>query len=258
MKQLGKRNATRDARDMAVMLQTHGMRTTSALDYWDQLVTLHYGKRHGPIDHFRQTAIANLAETWAWAGAPFGAPAQYEITNSLLRVNCDMGERAFLYYRIASVPTGCKVASVALGLSNNTAGIFCGLRLDDGSDNNYVEVVLYLSSTTPDVWTVRRRYRTGGGAVATDDGSAMTIPTAMVLHMHLDGTPYASWDVDALLHTPMGIGGTMRAGTGQLTGITFAPTRCGLVFDNSADDGSQNWMIADWIDIDSDDAWMTP
>lgn len=254
MRRLGLGNIQADARRLRPLMFQTGIRTTSALDYWDQLTCLHFGHRDRPItDHFRGTAIDN---PWTWAGAPFDTPDQIEVGDSLLRVNCDAGERAFLYYDYADVPTGCKLASVALGLSSDVAGIFCGLRLDDGSDDNYVELTLYLSSTTPDQWIVRRRYRTGGGGVGTNDGDTMSIPTAMVLHMHLTGTKWSSWDIVSLLHTPFGITGTMYK-QGSSRTATFTPTRCGLIFDNAADQSNTNWMAVDWCDLNTDDEWLT-
>ncbi len=251
MRQLGKRNATRDARDVAVMLQKHGMRCTSALDYWDQLTCLHYGGRHAVTDHFRYAA-ATLTDYWTWAGGVFSAPAAVTIEDSLLKVRMSAGGASFLYYNIGDVPAGCKLASV--GLLSNTVGTYCGLRIDDDTDNNYVDLVLRVSAASPTQWIVRRRYRTGGGAVVTSDGDAMTIPTAMVLHMHLVGAPFISWDVDSYLHTPFGITGTMTKQAATLSGGGFAPRRCGLVFVNSSD-GEEN-AVVDWVDIDNDDAWL--
>ncbi|MEN6507040.1 MAG: hypothetical protein ABFD92_21095 [Planctomycetaceae bacterium] len=253
MRQLGKRNATRDARDVAVMLQKHGMRCTSALDYWDQLTCLHYGGRHSITDHFRYAA-ATLTDYWTWAGAPFAAAAAVTLEDSLLKVRTSAGQRSFLYYNIGTVPAGCKLASVALYA--NAVDVYCGLRIDDATDNNYVELVLCVSQASPTQWIVRRRHRTGGGVVVVNDGDAMTIPTAMVLHMHLVGAPFISWDVDSYLHTPFGITGTMTKQAATLSGGGFAPRRCGLVFDNTIDDGNGWNHIVDWVDIDNDDAWL--
>ncbi len=253
MRQLGRRNATRDARDVAVMLQEHGMRTTSALDYHDQLTTLHYGKRFDITDHFRY-ATANLTDNWTWAGAPFAAAAAVTIEDSLLKVSMPVAKRAFLYYNIGTIPTGCKLASV--GLWTYTVGVACGLRLDDGSDNNYVEVVLYCSQASPTQWIVQRRYMVGGISAPAVNGDAMTIPTAMLLHMHLSGTKWSSWTVDSLLHTPHGITGTMYKQTAALSGVRWTPTRCGLVFDNLADRSHDCNGIVDWVDIDNADAWL--
>ena len=56
-KQFGTRNAAPDSRQQHVMLRQNSVRTTSALDYWDQLVTLHYGQREGICSHFREQTI---------------------------------------------------------------------------------------------------------------------------------------------------------------------------------------------------------
>jgi hypothetical protein len=249
---LGKRNLNADARELAVTMKQRSMRTTSALDYWDQLTTLHYGGRHHVTDHFRYVA-ATLTDYWAWAGAPFAAPAAVTLEDSLLKVNMPVAGRAFLVYDIAAVPTGCKLASVALWA--NTVGVACGLRIDDGTDNNYAEVVLRVSAVNPTQWAVQRRSRVGGGAVTTNNGDAMTIPTAMVLHMHLSGTKWSDWGIDSYLHTPFGITGTMYKETAARS-ATWTPTRCGLVFDNLADQSVDCNGIVDWVDLDSDDEWL--
>jgi len=244
VKQLGQRNATRDVRDVAVMMQAHSMRTTSALDYWDQLVTLHYGGRAGICAHFREATIAETA--MAWAGAPFAAPAAATFADSILTVTT--AGRAFLFQDMAATNTYDKLASVAL--VTNTVGDYVGLRLDDGSDNNYLEVVLYCSQASPTQWIVRTRRREAG-AVTTQDSDILYSPPGYVLRMYMSGTRWSAWNAYPMLHTNMGFGGNMLK-PGVLLGgedLAFTPTRAGVVF-VAGDIGNANMTgKADWFDI---------
>lgn len=246
-KQLGQRNATRDVRELAVMHQKHSTRTTSALDYWDQLVTLHYGGRAGICAHFREGTIAETA--MAWAAGVFSVPAAATFANSILTVTTTKG-RAFLFQDMAATNTYDKLASVAL--VTNTVGDYVGLRLDDGTDDYYLEVVLYCSQSSPTLWVVRTRRREAG-AVTTQDGDDMNTDPGFVLRMSLyfEGASWANnWNAWPILHTNMGFNGRMDKPSVMLGGadLTFVPKRAGVVF-YSGDQDSNMTGKADWFDI---------
>jgi hypothetical protein len=247
VKQLGQRNATRDVRDLAVMHQKHSTRTTSALDYWDQLVTLHYGGRAGICAHFREGTIAET--TMAWAGAPFAAPAAATFANSILTVTT--AGRAFLFQDMAATNLYDKLASVAL--VSNTVGDYVGLRLDDGTDDYYLEVVLYCSQATPTQWIVRTRRREAG-AVTTQDGDTLPTDPGFVLRMdmYFAGAAWANnWNALPVLHTNMGFAGRMDKPSVLLGGgnLTFVPTRAGVVFVAGAPGETSAVGKVDWFDI---------
>lgn len=241
-RRLGTRNIAPDSRALHVMLRQNSVRTTSALDYWDQLVTLHYGGRVGITAHFRETTIAETG--MFWAGAPFVTPAAGSITleNSILNVSTT--GRAFLYQQLPATNTYDKRASVAL--RSYTVGDMIGLRLDDGGDNNYLEVVLRVSQASPTLWNVRTRRRAGGGAVTTQDGDDMHTDPGFVLSMNLTGTPWEAWNAYPVLATNMGFFGRMAKPRALLAASTFTPTRAGIVWIA----GGEEDMAArvDWFD----------
>lgn len=244
-RQLGTRNVPRDARQMHVLQRQNSMRTTSALDYWDQLVTLHYGTRDGICSHFREATIAETG--MAWAGAPFAVPGVVALANSILYVSTI--NRAFVYQNMAATNEEDKLGSVAL--QSNTLNDQVGLRVDDGTDNNYMEINLRLSQASPTLWGVRTRRRTGGGAVTTQDSDDMHTDPGFVLHMVFTGTLWEAWGVVPWLHTNMGFGGTMRKPAVMLGGanLAFTPTRAGIVFNPGAEGETYMEAHADWFDI---------
>jgi len=237
------------------MLRKNSVRTTSALDYWDQLVTLHYGERVGITAHFRE---ATMAETgMLWAGAPFATPTDVMLDNSVLRVVIDDASRAFLYQKIKATNIFDKLASVALASSH--VGDYVGLRLDDGTDNNYLELVLRCSQANPTLWAVRTVRRTGGGAVTTQDGDDMHTDPGNVLRMEMTGTPWDDgWNIYPALHTNMGFDGKMWKPPVALGGINlvFTPTRAGIVF-NPPGEGALIALV-DWLDKGRPWRWWDP
>lgn len=245
-RRLGTRNKSRDAKLIHVKMKQAGVRTTSALDYWDQLVTLHYGTRVGICSHFRESTVAETGMDWA--AAPFVVPAAVTFANSILSVGLTAGN-AFLYQTLRPANTYDKLASVAL--SSNTLGDSVGLRLDDATDNNYIEVVLRVSQASPTLWTIRTRRRTGGGAVTTQDGDDMHTDPGNVLRMDMTGSYWDAWNVYPALHTNMGFRGRMYKPNTALGGVNlaFTPTRAGVVFRPGAPGETQMIARADWFDI---------
>ena len=245
-RQFGQRNKARDAKDIHVLMRQAGMLTTSALDYWDQLSTLHYGTRVGICSHFRESTIAETG--MAWAGAPFVVPASVTLENSVLSVGLLTGN-AFLFQTLRPANTYDKLASVAL--SSSVVDDMVGLRLDDATDNNYLEVLLRVSQASPTLWTVRTRRRTGGGAVTTQDADDMHTPPGFVLRMDMVGTPWEAWNAYPALHTNWGFRGRMYKPFVALGGpdLAFTPTRAGVIFRPGAAGEAYLIARADWFDI---------
>lgn len=244
-KLLGTKNVAPDARQLAVLLRQNSMHTTSALDYWDQLVTLHYGGRDGLCSHFREATVA--ATGMMWAGAPFAVPAVVALDNSILDISTT--GRSFIYQQMAATNTYDKLASVAH--RGYTLDDLVGLRLDDGTDNNYLEVLLRISQASPALWCVRTRRRTGGGAITTQDSDDFHTDPGFVLRMEIDGTPWEAWNAWPVLHTNMGFAGRMLKPFTLLGGanLAFTPTRAGVVFEAGTQGETAVYARADWFDI---------
>jgi len=239
MRKLGERHLAPDTRVLGVTLRERAVRTTSALDYWDQLMTLHYGKRPLITDHFRE---ATLSDNWTWAGAPFAAPTAQSQANSVSLVTMVGALRSFMY--LPTITTADKYLSLSLG--GYSGGLFGGLRLDDGTDNNYFEVRLVVATATPTTWKVQAAQRAGGGAITTADGDEMNIPVAHILRMNLQGTKWSAWGCRPVLHSPIGLSGFMYKpytdlGAGALN---WTPTRVGIVYYAPAQ--GSGFVYVDW------------
>lgn len=240
---LGDRNFEADARDVAVELKRRGHRSGSPLDNWNLQGPLHWGGRGAVTDHFMGTA---LDTAWAWAGAPFATPGTVGVADSVLTVLNVGTARSFLYQTIIS--TGYKRAAVSL--LSDTVGFAVGMRLDDGSDNNYVEEVLQVSAANPTNWAVQGRARTGGGVVATVAGDDMCVPLGYILDMILFGTRWSAWGARMGLTTAGAFGGVMFKPFTALGGaLAWTPTRVGLVFDNLVGGASWESGLVDWCEI---------
>lgn len=213
----------------------------SDLEMWERLTTYHHGGAAAITDHFGGAA---LSSSWTWAGAPFVTPT-VSLADSILNVSFGAGAgRGFAYQ---AVTASNKLASVALW--SMTVGFAAGLRLDDGTDNNYAEVVLRVSQASPTQWAVQGRYRVGGGAVATVDGDAISEPDLYVLYTVLSGALWARWYFRPFLRGPHA--GLMWKPNSYAVGLPAAwtPTRAGLIFDNTAGASSGERAYVDWCDL---------
>lgn len=118
----------------------------------------------GPVDyiHFREST-APAGYSWA-SGAVFTTPGAgtytYGHKSDYLKLTT-VGALAFLYRSVTTYLSKTISARVFLG----DAGAI-GLRIDDGTDNNYSEFNIYHAGGT-NVAEVRCRNRVGAGAVTT-------------------------------------------------------------------------------------------
>lgn len=168
-----------------------------------------------------------------WAGAPFVTPDTVNLTtytSVLTMADATAGDRAFLY--ISSAPTTGRGLLGVFGFSLGTDA-FVGLRIDDGSDNNYVEAGIYGGGTSK--WLMRTYYRTGGGAVVTTTATDAAIgPLMPQVLLNITGTRWTSWGFNGWLSYPQNQSAFLAqmnlvAGT---TGLTWTPTRIGIAFRN--------------------------
>lgn len=177
-------------------------------------------------DHFD---TGSLGGSWSWAGAPFSTPGSVVFTTpSVMRV-LQLGaaaNRAFLYQSVAGTPGN---VSARAGIVANIDSLGVGTRMDDGSDNNYVEAIFQLQTGNPHSARPQLRYRTGGGSVTTVSGNTFSVPMSLfVVDLNVAGTQWTNWNAQTLMYG--GIADIYYCG-GAATGLTWTPTRVGLLFD---------------------------
>jgi len=101
---------------------------------------------------------------YTWAGSPFSTPPGIEIRYGtvLTTYGFSNNEKVFYYRSAPSVPSLYFLPV----LDTNVGGQYAGLRLDDGTDNNYAEFVVQWQNANPPLLYLIY-YRTGGGTVNT-------------------------------------------------------------------------------------------
>jgi hypothetical protein len=180
--------------------------------------------------------VSSMPAGWAWAGAPFITPPTVSfgmashLSVSGFTVN---PSRAFLVSPFTPLGSPMK-ASVGLALV--TVDCFIGIRMDDGTDNNYFEMLLRHANAAPAQWDILCRYRLGGGAV-TDSPAAgsrplLVYPQPVILYMSVNGTMWSSWTISCMIQGLLNAGASTFWVTSGTPGSnqTWTPTRKGLVF----------------------------
>lgn len=153
----------------------------------------------------------------------FAVPDQYYIYfSTLLFVKPSTSAPAF-YHKPApafSTKKAIGIQSICPGL-----GAMVGVRMDDGTDNNYVEAIMRITSQQTRTYLIRRR--TGGGSISeTALASGILAHRDVTLNCWLGGSNFSNWSFNFELY----IGLTYLGGVGT-SGITWTPSRQGLVFD---------------------------
>lgn len=167
-------------------------------------------------------SISAIPSGLAWAGAPFVTPASPSFQPSQIWFpNSSMsGGKSFLY--------GSNVSTMwhRFGIASTVSGMAAGLRWDDGTDNNYAEIISTVTVATPGTAKVIARKRTGGGAI-TDaaDGAVLYTHETFALRGAAEGTLWSNWSLRPLLYGDLG----QPSWQPSVTGLTFTPTRAGFV-----------------------------
>lgn len=189
---------------------------------------------YGVGEDFATTTPSGLS----WAGSPFSTPPTLSILNNTwLRISgFTANERTFLY---KSATRTTLIGHIAF--DTNYDGMYTGLRMDDGTDDNYVEFVLWW--TTGGTYRIRfyLRRRVGGGAASEIEITHLAMPilpqnTFMLLRRN--ATDWSSWPAEAILYSAL----SLRAG--NTLANTWTPTRVGWV----TKFGTGSWQSS-YIDI---------
>jgi len=195
-------------------------------------------------DHFRSGVIP---AGYAWQGAPFGG------TPAILLSYSWKGE--YLYYAPAGSTRYFLSRAVTNAAANwqnkNLQGRFDaggngrhGLRFDDGSDNNYVQVFATGEANNGTV-TVTFQYRAGGGGITTVT-SAINMPASEFITLHLR-MYYSAPNYSAYGYI-VGESGSAIGLTGFSVAVAWAPAagRAGL-FGEDPVAGAANGVECDWF-----------
>jgi hypothetical protein len=189
-------------------------------------------------DHFDDATIPAWGSWAAYlSGAPSGASTENLESNSAWHVNVgddDTGAKCFYYQAVTAAAAGQALARVMVEYDSTV-----GIRMDDGTDNNYVEV--YVTHNSAYYINVVTRYRTGGGAVTTTTViTAIEKPIYRLLSLRATGTAWTNWSarldfgVDALVYIAT-----------IVSGLAWTPTGVGLFFSKGTN-GTERGAFVDW------------
>jgi len=190
------------------------------------------------LENFDLSLASGSWSAASWAGSPFVTPATGEAGYSALtiRFSGGTGQRAYLYQ--TTNMTANKYANFSI--STNTVGSYVGLRWDDGTDSNFVELRLEYSGTN--TYTIFINYVTGGGAAVKTANYSLSLPTPFIIRSLFFGTKWSSWGTYAqFAHSASGqfvlVGGAP-------SGLTWTPARWGIVAGGFA--ASWQGAFVDW------------
>lgn len=179
-----------------------------------------------------------LSAGWTgWAGTPFVTPTlSYINPVGTIRASfASSPSRAFLYHN-ANLTS---VRSIRPTIFTNNVGGYVGLRLDDGSDDNYIEFCLRYCAISQYDWILNQR--TGGAAAAITSYKIVEYPIWPIITMSLSGTFWSSWVAQTYLRFN-GPGGYVN-GPGTLN---WTAARAGIIINHASGGGSWQAYYADW------------
>ena len=186
---------------------------------------------------------AILPDGWAWAGSPFVTPPSTAVFSGtiLYAAGYTTASRSFLF---RSVPSGVNLFAGLYLMS--AASTYVGIRLDDGTDNNYAEIVLRMDASTR-VAFVQIRYRTGGGVANEINPANMQgnwlLTTQIAFNLNMWGTQWSSWSFQPVLRS----NNCTIYPTNNVSGLTWTPSRAGIVIQSGS--GSGERFGVDWTNF---------
>lgn len=190
--------------------------------------------------------LTALPAGWAYAGAPFAAPTATIYNPSVIGIQAAANSRHFLYKAAdLSDPYLINPAFVWLAV-----GVFAGVRWDDGTDNNYVELVIDQTILVPTTFRYLTRWRVGGGVPGTLAGATFSSPVPLVLRLNAGGTKWTNWSLSTLAQGCAGVPYLQYfwQASGAVAGLTWTPSRAGIVFDNTVSAAAWHQFYCDaWI-----------
>ena len=184
---------------------------------------------------------SSLGSAWSWAGAPFVTPASVTVNAAHIPSDVQVtsngaGNRSFLKRSDGLANAYTRISQC---LYSGTVGAYVGLRFDDGTDNNYLELALrYCAAFQFDVISVTR---TGGGAVTTTSRKVVELPVQHVLRIHLTGSLWSNWSASGSFY----VNAHARLSWTIAAGLTWTPTRKGIIFQHTS--STADYFLIDWF-----------
>lgn len=170
----------------------------------------------------------SIPSEFQWAGSPFITPSIATVQDSYLKIAGGAVGRAFLY--VSSINTGTKKIMVEL---NTNAQDRIGLRLDDGTDNNYVEYYVAVDNASGNKWVTAVRHREGGGTATTVTDRYFDLPIRILLALQITGSPWSSWSVSQQFMSLPGFGARMWGVANGISGLSWTPARQGIIYEST-------------------------
>ncbi len=174
-------------------------------------------RMYAPASEAHDFTSTTLPSGWSWAGSPFVTPTLATAGGTFLRVQPGEGARSFMFRNSLGAPRILGIQSVADGNS------YIVWRLDDGTDNNYVEIGLC------DVYIGDKRLisrtRIGGGSVTQNIDTQRHQPTLFWMGFYISGTQWSNWFLNGELYIGFTLSSFIGAGP-----FAFTPARFGIVF----------------------------
>lgn len=180
-----------------------------------------------------------LSASWTgWAGSPFVTPTlSYTNPASVLKATfASAPSRAFLYHTNLTT----KTRTFRPTIFTNKVGAHIGLRIDDGTDDNYIEFCLRYCAVNQYDWILNQR--TGGGEPVITSYKTIEYPIWPLITISLFGTYWSNWMAQTYLRFN-GPGGYVN-GPGALS---WTAARIGIVFNHAS--GGESWQAyyVDWF-----------
>ena len=197
----------------------------------------------GPLtwtDHFRSGVIPT---GFAWQGAPFGGTPTigYNRASEYLGAAGAGAARYFMSRAVTNAAASWRNRAIWARQAAAYNGRL-GIRLDDGTDNNYAEVLLDASANNGGQ-VLTFRYRAGGGAVTTVTGSTYPVTqlfTLLILCVWNGANYYVyGYPVNEA-------GDSVNVANFNTPAIAWAPAagRVGILLDTTAVSG---YTLTDWF-----------
>jgi len=185
-----------------------------------------YSAVQTPTEQFEGTAIPAGS---SWAGSPFITPPNLYFGNSTIEANsgATVGARSFLVF--PSTKSLLKFYEAWCVPGHLAHGTSVGIRLDDGTDNNYEELVCVTSAdankliSTEVIW----RERIGGGTATATSLMIANAPLSAFISMQIQGTTqWSNWYVAMRPRFPLS-----KVYASQSSNVlTWTPSRVGIVW----------------------------